>query len=160
MSNVEFSPNNLIFKTTTVLISFLLLGFSVYLFFSGHNSPGGGFIGGLGTSAALVLMYMAYGIKTVSKILPINYRVLTVTGVLIAVLTSAGSFLFGQPFLSHTFTYIHLPVLGELELATATFFDLGVYLTVVGIALTIILSIAQDRSSSEENASGKDTNSR
>jgi multicomponent Na+:H+ antiporter subunit B len=157
---VENSPNNLIFKTTTVLISFLLLGFSVYLFFSGHNSPGGGFIGGLGTAAALVLMYMAYGFKTVSNVLPINYRILTMTGVLIAILTSAGSFVFGQPFLSQTFTYVHVPLIGKMELATATLFDLGVYLTVVGIALTIILSIAQDRSTSEENTSGQDTYSR
>jgi multicomponent Na+:H+ antiporter subunit B len=157
---VENSPNNLIFKTATVLISFLLLGFSVYLFFSGHNSPGGGFIGGLGTAAALVLMYMAYGFKTVSKVLPINYRILTITGVLIAILTSAGSFVFGQPFLSQTFTYVHVPLIGKMELATATLFDLGVYLTVVGIALTIILSIAQDRSKSEENTSGQDTYSR
>ncbi|WP_077310613.1 Na(+)/H(+) antiporter subunit B [Terribacillus halophilus] len=157
---MENSPNNLIFKTTTVLISFLLLGFSVYLFFSGHNSPGGGFIGGLGTAAALVLMYMAYGFKTVSNVLPINYRILTMTGVLIAILTSAGSFVFGQPFLSQTFTYVHVPLIGKMELATATLFDLGVYLTVVGIALTIILSIAQDRSTSEENTSGQDTYSR
>jgi multicomponent Na+:H+ antiporter subunit B len=160
VSLVENSPNNLIFKTTTVLISFLLLGFSVYLFFSGHNSPGGGFIGGLGTAAALVLMYMAYGFKTVSNVLPINYRILTMTGVLIAILTSAGSFVFGQPFLSQTFTYVHVPLIGKMELATATLFDLGVYLTVVGIALTIILSIAQDRSTSEENTSGQDTYSR
>lgn len=53
--------NDLILRTMTQLIAFILLGFSVYLFFAGHNSPGGGFIGGLMTAAAFILMYITYG---------------------------------------------------------------------------------------------------
>ncbi|MDC3416292.1 Na(+)/H(+) antiporter subunit B [Aquibacillus salsiterrae] len=137
--------NDLILRTTTSLIAFILFGFSIYLFLAGHSAPGGGFIGGLMTSAAILLMYMAYGNKAVSKILPINYRMLIPIGLSVAILTSVGSFLFGQPFLSHTYGYFYLPVFGEKELATAVLFDLGVYLTVVGITMTIILTIASDR---------------
>ncbi|WP_077621875.1 Na(+)/H(+) antiporter subunit B [Sediminibacillus massiliensis] len=137
--------NDLILRTATSLLAFILFGFSIYLFFAGHSSPGGGFIGGLMTAAAIVLMYMAYGYDTMEKVIPVNFRMLTPAGLLIAVTTGIGSFIFGQPFLSHTFTYVHLPVLGEMELATAVLFDLGVYLTVVGITMTIILSIAEDR---------------
>lgn|SRR5690554_5307063 len=139
-----FQSNNLILKTTTSLISFLMLGFGIYLFFAGHNSPGGGFIGGLLTTGAFLLLYIAYGINTVNQRLPINFAKLIPLGLLIAVLTSVGSFLFGEPFLSHTFGYFHFPIFGEVELATAMFFDLGVYLTVVGVIMTIILTIAND----------------
>lgn len=137
--------NDLILKTMTILISFILFGFSVYLFFAGHNAPGGGFIGGLMTSAAILLMYMAYGEETMKKVLPINSRTVIAIGLVIAVATGIGAFIFGQPFLSQTFGYFEFPVFGEVELATAMLFDLGVYLTVIGAALTIILTISGDR---------------
>ncbi|MFG6115014.1 Na(+)/H(+) antiporter subunit B [Halobacillus sp. MO56] len=141
--------NDLILRTATTLIAFILFAFSIYLFFAGHNKPGGGFIGGLMTSTAIVLMYMAYGMKAVSKIIPINFRVVIPIGLLIAVATGVGSFLFGQPFLSQTFAYFQLPILGKTELATALLFDLGVYLTVIGVTMTIILTIAQDHGDEE-----------
>ncbi|MCA1009332.1 Na(+)/H(+) antiporter subunit B [Halobacillus halophilus] len=138
--------NDIILRATTTLIAFIILGFSIYLFFAGHNAPGGGFIGGLMTSAAFVLMYMAYGIRSMEKILPINFRYIIPAGLIIALGTGIGSFIFGQPFLSQTYAYFQLPILGKTELATALLFDLGVYLTVVGITMTIILTIANDRS--------------
>ncbi len=42
-----YKPNDLILRTTTSLIAFILLGFSVYLLLAGHNAPGGGFVGGI-----------------------------------------------------------------------------------------------------------------
>lgn len=137
--------NNLILRTTTTLIAFLLLGFAIYLFFAGHNSPGGGFVGGLMTSGAVLLLYMAYGIETVDEMLPINFRILIPIGLATALATGVGSFLFNVPFLTHTFGYFHFPIFGEVELATAMLFDLGVYLTVVGVVMTIILTIANDQ---------------
>ncbi|TMN23657.1 Na(+)/H(+) antiporter subunit B [Lentibacillus cibarius] len=139
-----YKPNDLILRTTTSLIAFILLGFSIYLLLAGHNAPGGGFIGGLMTSAAIVLMYMAYGSAVLEKVLPINYRLLIPTGLLIAVGTGLASFIFGEAFLSHTYGYFHVPVFGELELATAMLFDFGVYFTVLGVTISIILSIAND----------------
>ncbi|TGB04663.1 Na(+)/H(+) antiporter subunit B [Halobacillus salinus] len=137
--------NDIILRTTTTLIAFILLGFSIYLFFAGHNAPGGGFIGGLMTSAAFVLMYMAYGFRALQKILPINFRCVIPVGLIIALATGIGSFIFGEPFLSQTYAYFQHPVLGKTELATALLFDLGVYLTVIGVTMTIILTIANDR---------------
>ncbi|PBB04598.1 MULTISPECIES: Na(+)/H(+) antiporter subunit B [Salimicrobium] len=141
---MKINSNDLILKTMTSIIAFILLGFSIYLFFAGHNAPGGGFIGGLMTSAAIVLMNMAYGQEGMKSSLPINFRFLFKLGLLIALATGMGSFLFNEPFLSQTFAYFQLPVLGRTELATALLFDLGVYLTVIGITMTIILSIAED----------------
>ncbi|GEN54047.1 MULTISPECIES: Na(+)/H(+) antiporter subunit B [Halobacillus] len=137
--------NDIILRTTTTLIAFILLGFSVYLFFAGHNAPGGGFIGGLMTAAAIILMYMAYGSKAMEKILPINFRFLIPVGLMVAAATGIGGMVFDAPFLTQTFAYFQLPILGKTELATALLFDLGVYLAVVGVTMTIILTIAYDR---------------
>jgi len=137
--------NDVILRTAVKVIVFIVLLFSVYLFLAGHNAPGGGFIGGLMTSSALVLLALTFDLKTLLKAVPFNYRWIIGAGLLIAVLTGAGSFLFGAPFLSHAFGHFELPILGDAELATATLFDLGVYLAVVGVTMTIILTIGEDQ---------------
>ena len=96
------------------------------------------------TAGAIVLLLITYDIKTVAKILPINYRILTAIGLLFAIGTSAGSLLFNVPFLTHVFTHIDVPLLGDLSLHTATLFDLGVYFVVVGVTMTIIQTIGED----------------
>ncbi|WP_246055196.1 Na(+)/H(+) antiporter subunit B [Pseudalkalibacillus caeni] len=149
MKNVT---NDLILKTATTIIVFLILGFSVYLFFAGHNAPGGGFIGGLMTSGAFVLLYIAYGFQTMNRVVKIDFKTFIPIGLTIAVLSGVGSFLYGQPFLSHTDGYFHLPIIGKAHLATAMIFDLGVYFTVIGVTMTIILSIAKDEGEQVENA--------
>ncbi|WP_100010871.1 Na(+)/H(+) antiporter subunit B [Lentibacillus sediminis] len=140
-----YKTNDLILRTTTSLIAFMMLGFAIYLLIAGHNAPGGGFVGGLLTAGAVLLMYMAYGTEAVEKMIPINFTTLVPIGLAVAVGTGVGSFIFNQPFLSHTFGYFTFPIFGEIELATAMLFDVGVYLTVVGVVMTIILTIANDR---------------
>ncbi|WP_339225384.1 Na+/H+ antiporter subunit A [Paenibacillus sp. FSL H8-0332] len=137
--------NDVILQTVSKGIVLVILIFSLYLFFAGHNHPGGGFIGALMASAALMLIAIAFGMDQVRKVLPVNYRLLTASGLMLAILTASGSFLFDAPFLSHTFGHFHLPVLGDTELATAVLFDLGVFLAVVGVTMTIILSIGGEK---------------
>lgn len=137
--------NDVILQSVTKVVVYIILAFSIFLFFAGHNNPGGGFIGGLMTAAALVLLYLAFDMETMKKVLPIDFKVLIALGLFIAVATGIGSFFFNAPFLSHTFGYFDLPLLGEkTELATAMLFDLGVYLTVIGVTMTIILTIGED----------------
>lgn len=140
-----YKPNNLILRTTTSLIAFILLGFAVYLLLAGHNSPGGGFVGGLMTSAVIILLYVTHGIEAVQKMIPINFRKIIPIGLLIALLTGVGSFIFNVPFLTQTFGTFYFPFFGEVELATAMLFDIGVYITVLGATITIIYTIAADR---------------
>lgn len=139
------ATNEVILKTISRVAVVVMIIFSFYLFFAGHNGPGGGFIGALLTSASLVLLAIAFGMDTFRNVLPLNYRLVTAVGLLIAIAVSAGSFLFGAPFLSHAFGHQQLPILGDTELATAVLFDLGVYLSVVGVTMTIILTIGEDR---------------
>ncbi|MED4016743.1 MULTISPECIES: Na(+)/H(+) antiporter subunit B [Sutcliffiella] len=135
--------NDLILQTVTTILSFLIITFSIYIFFAGHYTPGGGFIGGLMTSAALVLLLLAFDMKTVKTVFPINFMTVSAIGLLICVLTGVGAMFFDAPFLSHTFGYETFPILGETALATSTIFDVGVYLIVVGVAMTIIQTIGE-----------------
>ncbi|WP_223701531.1 Na(+)/H(+) antiporter subunit B [Sutcliffiella deserti] len=135
--------NDLILQTVTTLLAFIIIIFSIYLFFAGHYTPGGGFIGGLMTSAALVLLLLAFDQKTMNKVFPFNFLTVAASGLLISTLTGVGSFFFDVPFLTHTFDYVELPILGETALASTLIFDLGVYLVVVGIAMTIIQTIGE-----------------
>jgi multicomponent Na+:H+ antiporter subunit B len=143
MKKTNIKTNDLILQTATKVVVFIIIMFSWHLFFSGHYTPGGGFIGGLLTSGAIVLLLLAFDLKTVVEFLPIDYIKMTATGLLFALLTGVGSFFYDVPFLTHTFSYVDLPILGTTSLATAVLFDLGVYLVVVGVTMTIIQTIGE-----------------
>ncbi|MCE7794170.1 Na(+)/H(+) antiporter subunit B [Salipaludibacillus sp. CUR1] len=130
----------------TRIVAFIILAFSVFLFFAGHNNPGGGFIGGLMTAAALVLLYLSFDLKTIKRVIPFNYSKIIGAGLLIAILTGIVGMLFGFPFLTQFDEYYHIPLLGETHAASALPFDLGIYLVVVGFTLLVILTVAEDDS--------------
>ncbi|KUP05386.1 monovalent cation/H+ antiporter subunit B [Bacillus coahuilensis p1.1.43] len=136
-------PNDVVLQTITTVAAFIIVLFSIQLFFAGHYNPGGGFIGGLLTSGAIVLLLLAFDIKTVSTIFPFDYKIMTAIGLLLSVGTGAGALLFDVPFLTHAYEYFHLPLLGEQSLHTAVIFDTGVYLVVIGITMTIIQTIGE-----------------
>nr|WP_263326175.1 Na(+)/H(+) antiporter subunit B [Neobacillus sp. Marseille-Q6967] len=136
--------NDLILQTITKVAVFIILLFSISIFLGGHYSPGGGFVGGLMTSAAIVLLLLAYDLKTVANILPVDYKLVIGAGLLIAALTVAGAMLFNVPMMTHAYNYFDLPILGKTSLHTAVLFDLGVYLVVVGVTMTIIQTIGED----------------
>jgi multicomponent K+:H+ antiporter subunit A len=63
-------------------------------------------------------------------------------GLLLAVSTGLGSIAFGYPFLTSHSRHAALPLLGELPLATAMLFDLGVFLVVVGATSLMLVALA------------------
>jgi multicomponent K+:H+ antiporter subunit A len=131
----------LILSLMTRLLLPLALLVSIHLFLRGHNAPGGGFIAGLVTAVALILQSMASGIAWTRQQWRMRYHPLIAWGVLIATVTGLGSWLFAHPFLTSAFGHFHLPLIGEIELATAMLFDLGVYLAVVGVVLLILATL-------------------
>ncbi|MED3573970.1 Na(+)/H(+) antiporter subunit B [Cytobacillus praedii] len=137
-------PNDVILHSVTKVAVFIILTFSIYLFFGGHHNPGGGFIGGLSVASGLVLLYLTFDIETVRRNIPVDFKKVAAIGVLIAIFTGASSLLFDKPFLNQAFGYFNLPIFGKTELATAVLFDVGVALAVIGTAVTIILSISED----------------
>jgi multicomponent Na+:H+ antiporter subunit B len=118
--------------------------FAVHIFFAGHYTPGGGFVGGLLTASAIVLLMLAFDLETVKKILPVNYVFMTAAGLLIALGTASASIFFDVPFFTHAYDYFDLPLFGKTSLHSAALFDLGVYLVVVGVTMTIIQTIGED----------------
>ncbi|HSP20948.1 MAG TPA: Na(+)/H(+) antiporter subunit B [Planococcus sp. (in: firmicutes)] len=136
--------NDVMLQTATKVVIFIILLFAVHIFFTGHYTPGGGFVGGLLTASAIVLLMLAFDLDTVKKILPLNYVVMTATGLLIALATAGASILFDVPFFTHAYDYFNLPLFGKTSLHSAALFDLGVYLVVVGVTMTIIQTIGED----------------
>jgi len=133
----------LILATLSRLLLPLALLISVFIFLRGHNLPGGGFIAGLITAIALILQYVANGVQWTRSRLALNYHQMAGVGVLIAGATGLASWLFGYPFLTSAFGHFHIPLVGEIELASAMLFDLGVYLTVVGSTLLILANLGK-----------------
>jgi len=136
-------PNDVILRSVTKVAVVIIFTFSVYLFLNGHHHPGGGFIGGLSTAVAIVLLFLAFDIEIVLENFQIDFKKLAATGVLIAIGTGFMGMLSGDQFLTQ---YIHdksLPIFGKTELATALIFDTGVALAVIGTAVSIILSISE-----------------
>lgn len=129
--------------TARVVLPMTLL-VSVYIYWRGHQLPGGGFIAGLLTSAALALQYMALGQQRMDHRLKVRaglrYTRWIGSGLAVAATTGVGSFFFNRPFLTSAHGHPVLPGLGEVGLASAALFDLGVYITVVG-ATMLMLSV-------------------
>ncbi|MFG1357357.1 monovalent cation/H+ antiporter subunit A [Xanthobacter pseudotagetidis] len=115
---------------------------AVYLFMRGHDLPGGGFAAGIVLSIAFVLQYMAAGVRgaeAVLRVLPLRWMGL---GLLTASLTGLASLLLGYPFLTSYARYVHLPVVGEVPMASALMFDLGVFALVVGATVLMLIALA------------------
>lgn len=137
--------NDVILRVVNKVAAIIIFTFAINLFFSGHHHPGGGFIGGLAFAAGLTLLFLTYDIASIHNNMPVDFKVLGAIGVLIAVLTGATAMILGKPFLAQAVIQINLPVFGATEIATAVIFDVGVALAVIGTAITIIMSIGNDR---------------
>jgi multicomponent Na+:H+ antiporter subunit B len=131
-----------ILQTASLYLLPLLLLFSVFILLRGHYLPGGGFVGGLMASIAFVLHAFANGIKNTRKLLHVNVGWLLPFGLALAVISGVLPILLkGQPFLTGVWYPDPLPVLGML--GSSLFFDIGVYLVVIGSSLTIIFTLSE-----------------
>jgi multicomponent K+:H+ antiporter subunit A len=115
---------------------------SIYFFLRGHNQPGGGFVAGLVMSVALVLQFIVSGAEWVEEHLRIYPRRWIAAGLLLALATGSGAVLFGYPFLTTHTAHLHLPVLGEVHVPSALFFDIGVFALVLGATMLILTALA------------------
>ena len=129
--------------TATHYLMPMLLLLSAFLLSRGHNLPGGGFIGGLVAAATFTLHSFTLGAAETRRILRINPLVLTGTGLFIALGTGVYSLTTGQPFMTGSWKTLHLGAAEGIKIGTPVFFDVGVYLVVIGATLTIILSLAE-----------------
>lgn len=120
----------------------VIITIAAFLFMRGHDLPGGGFAAGVTMAIGFLLQYLAGGTRWVEdrlRILPMRWIAF---GILISALTGLGSWLFGYPFLTSSFRYIDVPYIGEVPMASALLFDLGVFVLVVGATVLILIAIA------------------
>jgi multicomponent K+:H+ antiporter subunit A len=110
---------------------------AAYLLLRGHNLPGGGFVAGITLAVGVILQYMAGGTRWVEDRLRIRPMRWVGAGLLLAVLTGAGAWLFAHPFLTS-----HTPVIGGVHVPSAFAFDLGVFALVVGATGLILIALA------------------
>jgi multicomponent K+:H+ antiporter subunit A len=125
-----------------VMLPFTLM-VSAYIFLRGHNEPGGGFIAGLVTSIGLLTQYMADGFLATERRLRLDFARVAGAGIGVAGLTGIAAWFFAAPFLTSAHGHPELPFVGEVPLASAVAFDVGVYLAVVGATLLMLATLAR-----------------
>jgi multicomponent K+:H+ antiporter subunit A len=115
---------------------------ALYLLLRGHNLPGGGFVAGITLAIGVIVQYMAGGTRWAEQRLGIRPLRWIAAGLLLAAATGAGSWLFGYPFLTSRVAHFQVPLLGELHVPSALFFDLGVFFLVVGATGLVLIALA------------------
>jgi multicomponent Na+:H+ antiporter subunit A len=152
-ATLDPARRSVVLEVTTRLLFHTILVFSLYLLFSGHNHPGGGFAGGLVAGLALVLRYLAGGRYELAEAAPVDPGLLLGVGLLLAGGTGVAGLLLGGDVLQTAIVEATLPVLGHVKLVTSLFFDVGVYLIVVGLVLDVLRSLGAelDRQQDEDD---------
>ena len=132
---------SIIFKSASTYLLPLLVLFSVFILLRGHYLPGGGFVGGLIASIAFVIHSFANGLETTKSLIKFHPGFLMPIGLSIAMLSGMAPLSIGESFMTGLWFEDPLPVIGMI--GSALFFDIGVYLVVIGVTLTIIFTISE-----------------
>ena len=131
-----------ILQTAVRVLMPLLLLFAVFLLMRGHNQPGGGFVAGLVVAASFILYSIAFGVAAARRALLIGPSTLLGVGLLVAFGSGLPGLVFGKAFMTAiwiTITTGSTP----LQVGTPLVFDIGVFLAVIGVVLTIVFTLAE-----------------
>ncbi len=135
---------SVIFEVVVRLLFHTMIVYSAFLLFSGHNQPGGGFAAGLVTGIALAVRYLAGGRYELGEAAPVQPGVLLGTGLFLSAGVGLAALLVGGTVLESWIFTFHVPIWGEVKFVTSLFFDVGVYLVVVGLVLDILRSLGAE----------------
>lgn len=139
-------PRSLILRTVSLALLYVILVFSLYMFFLGHNGPGGGFIAGLIAAAVILIQYLAFSRFNLDETFRRTFHRLIGFGLVVAGGSGLIGPLLGQSFLTGYHRGITLPGGMHLELSSVLLFDLGVYLLVIGAVISVFLALEEQRS--------------
>ena len=137
-----------ILQTATRVLMPLLLLFALFLLLRGHNAPGGGFVGGLVVSAAFILHATAFGIEETRRVLLVNASTLLGIGLAVALASALPAIATGRPFMTGRWATLGWGS-ASVPLGTPLVFDVGVFLAVIGVVLTIVFTLV-DAASQED----------
>ena len=135
---------SVIFEVVTRLLFHTMIVFAVYLLFAGHNAPGGGFAAGLVVGIALTVRYLAGGRYELGEAAPVHPGLLLGSGLFLSAGVGLVALFAGGEVLQSVIVYLEVPVIGTVKLVTSLFFDLGVFLVVIGLVLDILRSLGAE----------------
>ena len=131
-----------IFRTVAPYFTSLMVLFSIFVLLRGHNEPGGGFIGGLIAASAFAIYGIACGVAPVRRALYFHPMAIAAAGLFLSSLAGVASVFAAVPFLTGLWTYPHIFGV-EVAISSVLFFDIGVYLVVVGAITSIALALEE-----------------
>lgn len=154
--NLDPSRRSILLEVVVRLIFHALILLSFYLLLTGHNTPGGGFAGGLVAGLALVARYLTGGRDELGATVPVDAGKILGAGLALAATMAILPLFFGQAALASAWIDLDLGPLGTVPIVTSTFFDIGVYLVVFGLVLDVLRSLGAevDRQEEEDFAAG------
>lgn len=135
--------NNVILEKTTRLFLKVMAIISLYLLFRGHNSPGGGFIGGIVLATGFIFYGIVFGSNEIKKIIRYNSRTWMGIGLSLVILAAVIPLFFGEEPLTGIWYEGLWPLLGTVHLGTPLIFDTGIYVGVAGLILSVIITIME-----------------
>lgn len=148
--NLDPSRRSILLEVVVRLIFHALILLSLYLLLTGHNTPGGGFAGGLVAGLALVARYLTGGRHELGATVPIDAGRILGAGLALAATMAVLPLFFGQSALASAWVDLDLGPLGTVPLVTSTLFDIGVYLVVFGLILDVLRSLGAEIDKQEE----------
>ena len=140
-SKVDAGRRPLMVVVATRFLFPSMMALSLYLFFAGHNAPGGGFAGGLVASLAITLRYLAGGRYELAETIPWSTDKVLGSGLAAAALAVFWPMILGWPPLASAVVDLEVPLIGDMHLVSPLLFDLGVYLIVIGTVTYILRSL-------------------
>ena len=155
--DLDPAARSLLFEVATRFVFGITVVVGLWLLLRGHNAPGGGFAGGLLVGMALVVRYLAAGRSELNEAAPFDAGRLLGAGLLVSVLSALAPVFFGGSVLQSFDAYVRLgpePWLGTIHLVSSVFFDMGVFLIVIGVLLDYARSLGSgvDLQASEHKA--------
>lgn len=136
---------SIILRTATRYMFPPLLVFSIYILLRGHHYPGGGFVGGLFAGSAFALYALAFDVSDARKLLRVDPRDITAIGLAAALISGIPPLFSDHAFLTGTWWEVPLFSGATYDIGTPLVFDIGVYLVVFGVLLTLVFSLGEEK---------------
>ncbi|HKL09469.1 MAG TPA: MnhB domain-containing protein [Bacteroidales bacterium] len=137
------SLRNIILENIVTLFRKFMVIYSIYLLLRGHNNPGGGFIAGIIASTGFIFFAIIHGTKALQNIIKFKPQLFIASGLSFVFIAAFLPVITSKEILTGLWIHTKIPVLGELHLGTPLIFDTGVFLVVIGVILTIVISIME-----------------
>lgn len=136
--------SSVILKLASRHLKWIMLVFSLFILFRGHNQPGGGFIGGMLAGCGILFDALANKVDKVNNTLLIKPFSLFAIGLLICFASAVPGIFVNNALLSGIWAKQNIFLVGEMKIGTPLLFDLGIYMVVTGSFLLIVFSIMEE----------------